>query len=122
MRIGALKLKVQIYCGDLIAMGPGKAELLDAIAVKGSISRAGKAMGMSYRRSWLLVDEMNRCWALPLVEATAGGGERSGARVTDAGRAVLTWYRALERQVESAGKGEAFAALSGMVRDAPLAG
>ena len=122
MRIGALKLKVQIYCGDMVAMGPGKADLLDAIVREGSISGAGKAMGMSYRRSWLLVDEMNRCWESPLVDATAGGGKRSGARVTDAGHAVLTLYRALERQVESAGQGEAFAALSDLVRDAPVAG
>ena len=69
MRIGALKLKLQLFCGDAIAIGPGKADLLDAIARGGSISAAGREMGMSYRRSWLLVDEMNRCWSAPLVEA-----------------------------------------------------
>ena len=55
-----LKIKVQIYSGDEIAMGPGKADLLDAIAREGSISAAGRALGMSYRRTWLLVDVMNR--------------------------------------------------------------
>jgi hypothetical protein len=51
-----LKIKIQLYCGDEIAMGPGKADLLDAIQSEGSISAAGRAMGMSYRRTWMLVD------------------------------------------------------------------
>ena len=63
-----LKLKVQLLCGDEIAMGPGKADLLDAIHTHGSISAAGRALGMSYRRSWLLVDAMNRCWTERVVE------------------------------------------------------
>ena len=56
-----LKIKLQLYCGDEIAMGPGKADLLEAIERAGSISAASRAMGMSYRRTWLLVDAMNRC-------------------------------------------------------------
>lgn len=56
MRVGALKLKLQLVCGDGFALGPGKADLLDAIAREGSISAAGRALGMSYRRAWLLVD------------------------------------------------------------------
>ncbi|MBW4329888.1 LysR family transcriptional regulator [Stakelama sp. CBK3Z-3] len=120
MRIGALKLKVQIFCGDAIAMGPGKADLLDAIEGEGSISAAAKAMGMSYRRSWLLVDEMNRCWPEPLVEAVAGGGRRSGARLTAMGARVRDLYRTLEQDVESAARGGAFAALADMVRSAPV--
>ena len=66
MRLGALKLKAQLFCGEEPAMGPGKADLLEAIARTGSISAAGRALGMSYRRAWLLVDAMNRCWAEPL--------------------------------------------------------
>jgi hypothetical protein len=66
-----LKLKLQLYCGDEIAMGPGKADLLEAIAREGSISAAGRALGMSYRRAWLLVDTMNRCFRAPLVEKPA---------------------------------------------------
>ena len=81
-----LKLKLQLYCGDEIAMGPGKADLLEAIAREGSISAAGRAMGMSYRRAWLLVDTMNRCFAEPLVETHSG----SGARVTAAGEKSST--------------------------------
>jgi molybdate transport system regulatory protein len=86
-----LKLKLQLYCGDEIAMGPGKADLLEAIASTGSISAAGRLLGMSYRRAWLLVDTMNRCFAEPLVEALPG----SGARVTEAGERALADYRAL---------------------------
>ena len=80
-----LKLKLQLFCGDEIAMGPGKAALLRAIARTGSISAAGRELSMSYRRAWLLVDTMNRCFAEPLVEAHSG----AGAHVTAAGEKAL---------------------------------
>lgn len=119
MRHGPLKLKAQILCGDAIAMGPGKADLLDAIAREGSISAAGRALGMSYRRCWLLVDEMNRCWRERLVVTGRGGG--GGAALTDAGRGVLAAYRALEAAIDGAvGGTEAFAALQDALRAAPL--
>jgi len=95
-----LKIKLQIYCGTEIAMGPGKADLLDAIVAHGSISAAAKAMGMSYRRAWLLVDAMNRCWTAPLVEAVAGGSHERGARVTQLGEEVLRLYRAMLASAE----------------------
>lgn len=114
-----LKLKAQLFCGDEIAMGPGKADLLDAIAVHGSISAAGRALGMSYRRAWLLVDTMNRCWTAPLVETAAGGAKGGGARVTDAGAAVLEGYRRLETAMAGAGIVE-HTALERHVRPAPL--
>lgn len=100
--IGPLKLKAQLLCGDELAMGPGKADLLEAIQLEGSISGAGRRLGMSYRRTWLLVDTMNRCWAEPLVEAAPGGGANRGARVTPAGQAVLAAYRALEQTLSLA--------------------
>lgn len=93
------KLKLQILCGEEIAMGPGKADLLDAIAEHHSISAAGRAMGMSYRRAWLLVDAMNRCWQGPLV-ATVPGNQKAGAHLTELGSAILAQYRALQREVE----------------------
>ena len=93
-----LKIKLQIYCGEEIAMGPGKADLLDAIVREGSISGAGRAMGMSYRRAWLLVDAMNRCWREPLVATSPGGAAKGGARLTAAGQEVLTLYRGLQAQ------------------------
>jgi len=100
--VGPLKLKAQLLCGGELAMGPGKADLLEAIQAEGSISGAGRKLGMSYRRTWLLVDTMNRCWAEPLVEATPGGGEGRGARVTAAGLEVLAAYRALDAELARA--------------------
>ena len=103
--IGPLKIKAQLLCGAELAIGPGKADLLEAIGREGSISGAGRAMGMSYRRTWLLVDTMNRCWAQPLVQTAPGGGRHSGAKLTEMGREVLKAYRALEADLaKAAGK------------------
>ena len=112
-----LKIKIQIYCGDEIAMGPGKADLLDAIASQGSISAAGRKLKMSYRRCWMLVDVMNRCWNEPLVATSS-----EGAVVTDFGRAVLADYRRMQDLAVGAVGGEGWAALAGRVRGEPLAG
>ena len=116
-----LKLKLQLYCGDEIAMGPGKADLLAAIAREGSISAAGRALGMSYRRAWLLVDTMNRCFKEPLVEAHPGGGKSAGAKLTPEGEAALGAYRALSAQVERGAPGTDYAALEAAIRSVPLA-
>jgi molybdate transport system regulatory protein len=118
-QVGPLKLKAQLLCGGELAMGPGKADLLEAIRQEGSISGAGRKLGMSYRRTWLLVDTMNRCWAQPLVEAVAGGGEHRGARVTPAGEAVLAAYRALEATLAEAAANGPLNALSIGLLDAP---
>ena len=117
--IGPLKLKAQILCGGEFAMGPGKADVLEAIAREGSISAAGRALGMSYRRTWLLVDAMNRCWAEPLVDTTIGGGLAKGARLSDLGREVLAVYRALEARLVEAADGEALEALAGKLLASP---
>ena len=114
-----LKLKLQLYCGDEIAMGPGKADLLEAIARAGSISAAGRVLGMSYRRAWLLVDTMNRCFVVPLVETHPGGGKAAGAKLTAAGEAALAAYRSLSSQVESGTAGANFEALEHAIRDQP---
>lgn len=84
-----------------IAMGPGKADLLDAIAATGSISAAGKQMGMSYRRTWLLVDAMNRCFQQPIVETATGGTHGGGTRLTDYGIDVLKRYRQLQTDIQT---------------------
>ncbi len=101
-RAGPLRLKIMLYCGDVTAMGPGKAELLDAIDREGSISGAGRAMGMSYRRAWMLVDTMNRCWTEPVVETAVGGGAKGGARLTAFGRRLLKAYRDLDARLMAA--------------------
>jgi molybdate transport system regulatory protein len=115
-----LKLKLQLYCGDEIAMGPGKADLLEAIAREGSISAAGRALGMSYRRAWLLVDTMNRCFKKPLVETHPGGGKQAGAKLTRQGEQALASYRALSSQVEGGVSGAAYEALEIAIRPNPL--
>jgi molybdate transport system regulatory protein len=117
---GALKLKAQLFCGDEAAIGPGKADLLEAIDREGSISAAGRSMGMSYRRSWLLVDSMNRCWTERLVETTAGGGASKGARLTDCGRTVLETYRALEHRLADAAARGGLDDLTMLMRAQPL--
>ncbi len=102
-----LKLKAQIYLGDEIALGPGKIDLLEAVARAGSISGAGREMGLSYRRAWLLIDTMNRCFTEPLIETAHGGAKGGGARVTKAGEAVMQHYRAMQSAIESAAAAEA---------------
>ena len=83
-------------------MGPGKADLLDAIADTGSISAAARRLRMSYRRAWLLVDTMNRCFREPLVVAGTGGKGGGGATVTPFGREVLARFRKLESAAQKA--------------------
>lgn len=114
-----LKIKVQIYCGDEIAMGPGKADLLEAIQREGSISAAGRALGMSYRRTWLLVDVMNRCWDSPLVEAVTGGSHGGGARITELGLSILHHFRALQDQLTAGAANQDWASLQAVLRSQP---
>ncbi len=99
---GQLRIKIQLTRGEDIAMGPGKADLLDAIRHEGSISSAARSLGMSYRRAWMLVEVMNRCWCAPLVDATAGGRRGGGAHVTDMGLNVLDLYRQVQRSAHAA--------------------
>lgn len=117
--VGPLKLKAQLFCGDEIAMGPGKADLLDAIDTHGSISAAGRALGMSYRRTWLLVDTMNRCWREPLVDTAAGGPHGGGARLSPLGRQVLQRFRDIERKMAEAVEGDPLLMLLEPMRAAP---
>jgi len=88
-----LRMRLRIYRGDEIAFGPGKAELLEAIASTGSIAQAAKRLDMSYMRAWTLIRTMNGCFAAPLVEAVRGGTRGGEARLTQTGRDVLGLYR-----------------------------
>lgn len=76
-------------------MGPGKADLLDAIDSYGSISAAAKQMGMSYKRAWDLTNLINTSFKEPLIESSPGGKHGGGAKLTDFGRFILSNYRAL---------------------------
>jgi molybdate transport system regulatory protein len=120
MKIGPLWLKLQVACGDALAIGPGKADLLEAIIAHASITGAAQALGMSYRRAWMLVDEMNRCFDPPLVETLRGGGRERGARITATGTAVLAAYREMERSAADIADGDAYARLRVHLRDAPI--
>lgn len=91
------KLRLRILFGPEIAVGPGKVDLLAKIAETGSISAAARALGMSYRRAWLLVDTMNRCFRAPVVSAAPGGRGGGGASVTALGEEVLRRYRVMDR-------------------------
>jgi len=85
-----------------VAIGPGKADLLEAIRDTGSISAAGRKLGMSYRRAWLLVDELNQHLGAPVVAAVTGGAKGGGAALTRTGEEVLTRYRAMEAACRTA--------------------
>jgi molybdate transport system regulatory protein len=98
----AASARLRVLLGEATAIGPGKADLLDAVAHTGSISAAARRMGMSYRRAWLLIDTMNKCFRAPLVETNAGGKGGGGARVTDLGHEVLDRYRAMEDKARAA--------------------
>jgi molybdate transport system regulatory protein len=119
-RTTPLRLKAMLFCDGERALGPGRADLLEAIDREGSISGAGRALGMSYRYTWLLVDSMNRCFREPLTEAAAGGRKGGGARLTGAGREVLAAYRELEARVARAARGPALEVLTARMRETPL--
>lgn len=87
-------------------LGPGKIALLESIAATGSISGAGRAHKMSYRRAWLLVEELNRQFGEPLVTARPGGAHGGGAALTSAGEGVVALYREAERKMLAAAQAE----------------
>jgi len=93
------RTRIRIVYGEEFAIGPGKADLLEAIAESGSISAGARQLDMSYRRAWLLVDEMNRCFLKPVVGTATGGKGGGGAQITAFGLAALQEFRALEQQV-----------------------
>ena len=102
--MGGVRLTLRVDFGTDRAIGPGKVLLLEAIRDTGSISRAGRSLGMSYRRAWLLVDDMNRCFREPVVTAQPGGAQGGGAALTAFGERVVQKYRAIETQATAAAK------------------
>jgi molybdate transport system regulatory protein len=100
-----IALKIRLWHDDEVAMGPGKADLLEAIGQTGSISAAARAMDMSYRRAWTLVDVMNRSFRAPLVRSAVGGTRGGGAQLTEAGARVLAQFRVMEAAAIAAAQG-----------------
>ncbi|MEO1910678.1 MAG: winged helix-turn-helix domain-containing protein [Paracoccus sp. (in: a-proteobacteria)] len=98
-----LRIKLRLEYDSPLILGPGKAELLSRIARLGSISAAAREMGMSYKRAWTLVEEMNIAFAQPVIDSARGGPKGGGATVTETGQKVLQHYRALETLLLDAG-------------------
>lgn len=90
------RLTLRVDFGSGRALGPGKVRLLEAIDRTGSISQAGRALGMSYRRAWLLVDDMNNCFRDAVISAQPGGAHGGGATLTPFGQKLVERYRAIE--------------------------
>ena len=99
-------------------MGPGKADLLDAIRESGSISNAARQLGMSYKRAWTLADTMNRCFNEPLINTATGGGGGGGARLTAFGEQVLLHFRSMEKRTDAAIRAD-LAAFAALLADSP---
>lgn len=96
------KTRFRVQVKHAVAIGPGKADVLQAIAETGSIAEAGRRLGMSYQRVWSLVRAMNGDFVEPLVLTQRGGTAGGGAGLTDTGIQVLSIYRAIERDAERA--------------------
>lgn len=99
-RTGLTHLRVTF--SDDFYIGPGRADLLEGIERAGSIAAAGEAMGMSYKRAWSLVQALNAGFGAPLVATSRGGSGQGGAQLTDAGRRVLAYYRAMQTKASAA--------------------
>ena len=96
------KLTLRIELGEAGAIGPGKIRLLEHVRDTGSISAAGRAMDMSYRRAWLLVDALNRAFREPVVTTRPGGKQGGGAALTVFGAALIESYREMEKTAHRA--------------------
>ena len=109
-------LRIRLVFGAGAMLGPGKADLLEGIRDTGSIAAAGRGMGMSYKRAWMLVETLNATFDAPLVESHRGGAGVGGAVLTETGVAVLALWRRLEAKAAEATAPEADA-LRAMLRD-----
>lgn len=96
------RLTLRVDLGSGRALGPGKVRLLEAIDRTGSISQAGRDLGMSYRRAWLLVDDMNHCFRDAVISAQPGGVHGGGATLTPFGQKLVERYRAIENDATDA--------------------
>ncbi|KAA2212496.1 winged helix-turn-helix domain-containing protein [Teichococcus oryzae] len=107
----APSLSIRLDLGGGCRIGPGKVRLLEEIGRVGSISAAGRSLGMSYRRAWELVEAVNRGLGRPVVEAVAGGAGGGGARLTEVGHAVIATYRGIEAEANLLAAGRLVALL-----------
>ena len=96
------RFRLRITAGGVIAIGPGKIQLLEAIGETGSITAAAKHLDMSYRRAWLLLDELNKALERPAVDSAKGGSHGGGSALTEVGMQVIALYRRVELTAERA--------------------
>jgi molybdate transport system regulatory protein len=96
-----IDIKARVITRGAKAFGPGPADLLEKIDSEGSISKAAKAMDMSYSRAWQLVERINTAFVRPLVVSSTGGKHGGGAVLTEDGRQVLALYREMEAALEA---------------------
>src|SRR5271167_1659058 len=104
--MNGVRLTVRVDFGSDRALGPGKVRLLEAIGKTGSISKAGRSLDMSYRRAWLLVDDMNRCFREPVVTTQPGGAQGGGAALTPFGLELIEKYRSIEAEATAAAQAQ----------------
>jgi molybdate transport system regulatory protein len=98
------RLSIRLDLASGARIGPGKVAVLEEIARSGSISAAGRVLRMSYRRTWELVEELNRSLGTQVVQTAAGGSGGGGAELTQAGQAIIERYRAIERDTSAAAR------------------
>lgn len=96
------RFRIRVTRGEEIAIGPGKIALLEAIREHGSITQAAREIGMSYRRAWMLLDELNRSLRKPATQSSPGGTHGGGSLLTPEGERLIELYREIERSAEQA--------------------
>ena len=104
--IQAIMVRPRLYIGDSIAIGPGKIDLLRQVAVTHSISAAARALGMTYKRAWLLIDTLNQGFGRPVVETATGGKGGGGATLTPLGSQLVERYATIEARLNTAAQDE----------------
>ena len=114
--MSAPRFRLRIDFDDNASLGPGKIALLEAIAASGSLSEAARRMKMSYRRAWLLVEEINQAFAERATQSAVGGAGGGGMDVTAFGRGLISRFRAFERSVTALGT-QRFATIAAAVSE-----
>ncbi|WP_232624406.1 winged helix-turn-helix domain-containing protein [Paraburkholderia ginsengisoli] len=95
-----VRFRMRIRSGDAVALGPGKVDLLEAVREYGSISAAARSLDMSYRRAWLLIDELNRSLKAPATHSEQGGQSGGGCTLTEVGETIIRLYRDVEEEAQ----------------------
>jgi molybdate transport system regulatory protein len=95
-----VRFRMRIRTGEAVALGPGKVDLLEAVREHGSISAAARSLDMSYRRAWMLIDELNRSLKSPATHSEQGGQSGGGCTLTPVGETIVRLYRDVEEEAQ----------------------